>query len=55
MSKGISLHVGLNFVDPEHYDGWDGELQACEYDATDMEVLASSQGFATTKLLSTLR
>ena len=30
MSKGISLHIGLNRVDPTAYDGWDGALAACE-------------------------
>ena len=35
--KGISLHVGLNRVDPVHYLGWKGELVACENDARDKE------------------
>jgi hypothetical protein len=48
MAKGISLHIGLNKVDPEHYLGWDGALNACEYDAEDMESLATDQGFETT-------
>jgi hypothetical protein len=34
------LHVGLNGIDPEHYAGWDGPLDWCEVDATDMEELA---------------
>lgn len=33
MSKGYSLNIGLNAVDPNHYAGWDGELNACEADA----------------------
>ncbi len=52
MARGMSLHVGLNAVDPEHYDGWDGALTACELDANDMESLAQSRGFETTKLLT---
>lgn len=58
MPKGISLHIGLNSVDPSHYldaqgKPWDGRLNACEYDANDMEALAKRQGFATrTKLLT---
>ena len=52
MARGMSLHVGLNTVDPEHYDGWDGALTACELDANDMESLAQSRGFETTKLLT---
>ncbi len=52
MARGMSLHVGLNAVDPAHYDGWDGALAACEFDANDMESLAQSRGFETTKLLT---
>jgi hypothetical protein len=48
MARGISLHIGLNRVDPDHYDGWDGALTACEFDAEDMEespeVAASQRG-----------
>ena len=40
MPKGISLHIGLNRVDPVHYGGWDGQLMACEFDANDMMDLA---------------
>jgi hypothetical protein len=50
--RGISLHIGLNKVDPAHYDGWDGALQACEFDANDMESIAQSNGFTTKKLLT---
>jgi hypothetical protein len=51
MKKGFSLHLGLNFVDPNHYDGWNGELFACEADANDMTALARSRGFKTQTLL----
>ncbi len=50
MIKGASLHLGLNYVDPKHYDGWDGKLAACENDANDMEQLAKGNNFTTTKL-----
>ncbi|EPX77153.1 D-Ala-D-Ala carboxypeptidase family metallohydrolase [Litoreibacter arenae] len=50
--KGISLHVGLNTVDPAHYDGWDGHLKACEADAHAMLELASSEGFSPEQLLT---
>jgi hypothetical protein len=50
--SGRSLHIGLNRVDPAHYDGWDGALNACEFDANDMETLAKSRGFLTSKLLT---
>jgi hypothetical protein len=53
MAKGVSLHIGLNTVDPAHYDGWDGELNACEFDANDMEELAKKRGFESrTKILT---
>lgn len=51
MKKGISIHIGLNYVDPKRYDGWDGELVACEYDAKDMADLAKAQGFKPSLLL----
>lgn len=51
MTTGISLHLGLNFVDPDHYDGWDGELAACEFDAKDMAELAKNRGFKPAILL----
>jgi hypothetical protein len=53
MPTGRSLHVGLNTVDPAHYDGWDGALQACEFDANDMAALAKSRGIADRKVLLT--
>jgi metacaspase-1 len=53
MAKGISLHIGLNRVDPGHYEGWDGVLNACEADAKDMQALAKKQGFkSNTRLLT---
>jgi hypothetical protein len=45
-ARGISLHIGLNAVDPSHYDGWSGHLSGCEPDAEDMSSLAESRGFA---------
>jgi metacaspase-1 len=50
MTKGISLHIGLNFVDPDHYDGWSGKLNACVADAEAMDAIASGRGFATHRL-----
>ena len=52
MARGISLHIGLNSVDPAHYDGWDGALNACEFDANDMRTIAESRGFETNVLLT---
>lgn len=50
--KGISLHIGINVVDPNHYGGWDGKLSACEYDAGKMEAIAKAEGYDTHALLS---
>ncbi|MFJ7067680.1 caspase family protein [Streptomyces sp. NPDC101115] len=52
MPTGISLHVGLNSVDPDRYGGWDGTLLACENDARDMARLARAAGFADTVVLT---
>lgn len=52
MATGRSIHIGLNTVDPEHYDGWNGALTACEFDANDMQTLADGRGFQSTKLLT---
>ena len=51
-AKGISLHLGLNAVSPEHYGGWAGKLNACEADAQDMADIAKQKGFATTLLMT---
>jgi metacaspase-1 len=52
MARGISVHIGLNRVDPDHYSHWDGALAACEADANAMEAIARGRGFAVTKLLT---
>jgi hypothetical protein len=52
MPKGLSIHIGLNRVDPDHYAGWSGELTACEFDAKDMEAMARSTNFQPTVFLS---
>jgi hypothetical protein len=49
----MSVHIGLNHVDPKQYEGWDGELTACEADARDMEALARKRKFASRMLLLT--
>jgi len=53
MAQGISVHIGLNRVDPDQYEGWDGQLTACEADARDMAALAKKQGFKSSSLLLT--
>ena len=52
MARGISLHLGLNAVDPSHYNGWDGTLAACEFDAKDMHAIAATAGFTSSLLLT---
>lgn len=51
MAKGIAINIGLNHVDPDAYNGWDGELAGCIPDATDMNALAEGLGYSTTLLL----
>jgi hypothetical protein len=48
----MSLHIGLNHVDPNHYQGWDGKLKGCEQDARDMAAIATKQKFAASMLLN---
>ena len=52
MAKGAALTIGLNSVDPGHYQGWSGDLMACEADAHDMAQVAKSRGFSTSTLLT---
>jgi uncharacterized caspase-like protein len=52
MAKGIALTIGLNSVDPNHYDGWSGILKACEDDARDMADIAKAKGFEVDTLLT---
>jgi hypothetical protein len=52
MPKGLALTIGLNAVDPKHYEGWSGELNACEFDANDMAKIATSSGFDVQKVLT---
>jgi hypothetical protein len=50
--RAMSLHIGLNLVDPKHYGGWSGPLAACEFDARDMAAIAKGAGMASTQLLT---
>ncbi|MGW1767365.1 caspase family protein [Streptomyces sp. NPDC002073] len=52
MPTGLSLHIGLNSVDPSKYGGWAGRLRACENDARDMADLARGVGFGGTTLMT---
>ena len=48
MPRGTSIHIGLNFVDPDRYDGWDGQLSGCINDARDMQNIANGLGYTST-------
>ena len=50
--NGFALCVGLNAVSPDAYEGWDGQLNACENDANAMSHYLQSKGFHTTVLLT---
>ena len=50
--KALSLHLGLNSVSAAAYEGWDGPLAACEFDANDMAALALGKGMKATVLLT---
>jgi metacaspase-1 len=52
MSRGLSVHIALNSVDPKSYEGWDGTLVACENDANSMQKIASSLGYKTQQLIT---
>ncbi|MFI2213187.1 caspase domain-containing protein [Streptomyces sp. NPDC020141] len=52
MATGLSLHIGLNTVDPAKYGGWDGRLVACENDAHDLARIAGDAGFETSVVLT---
>jgi len=52
MAKGLALTIGLNAVDPRHYAGWSGRLQACEADAHDMADIARARKFTVQRLLT---
>jgi hypothetical protein len=43
--RAMSLHIGINRVDPARYGGWDGALSGCENDAQTMAAIAAAEGF----------
>ena len=52
MAKAVSIHIGLNSVNPKNYAGWSGDLVACEFDANDMAAIAAAAGMKSTLLLT---
>jgi len=53
-AKGISLHVGVNSLDPKHYAGWKGELKCAEQDAVVRAVHQNPLGSGCARQLSLL-
>src|SRR5687768_16203172 len=51
MATNLSIHIGLNRVDPNKYEGWDGVLRGCINDANAMRALAKRQGYSTLRLI----
>jgi metacaspase-1 len=49
---GLAVHIGLNAVDPAHYEGWSGPLNACEADANDMADISKAFKIKPTTLLT---
>jgi hypothetical protein len=49
---GLSIHIGLNHVDPGAYEGWDGELSGCINDANAMKEIAQAMGYDPIHVLS---
>src|SRR6201988_4221119 len=47
-----ALTIGLNSVDPNHYSGGSGDLNACEADAEDMAAIAKSKSYTVKTLLT---
>ncbi|GAA0794376.1 peptidoglycan-binding protein [Spirilliplanes yamanashiensis] len=50
--RAVSLHIGVNRVDPARYGGWDGALSGCENDARTMTAIATAEGFTTRQLFT---
>lgn len=48
----VSLHIGVNSVDPAAYGGWSGALSGCENDARSMAAIAGVEGFTASTLLT---
>jgi hypothetical protein len=51
MGTALSLHIGLNHVDPKAYSGWDGALRGCINDANDLRAVAEKLGYTPSMLI----
>ncbi len=50
-TRGFSLNIGLNRIDPTHYLGWNGALRGCENDARALHGIATNFGYESPTLL----
>jgi len=51
MNRGISIHIGVNYLDTEHYGSDIAPLDTCEQDAKDMQTIALAQNFKSSHIL----
>jgi hypothetical protein len=51
VNRGISIHIGLNYLDVEHYSPDISPLDTCEQDAKDMLSIAMAQNFKSSFIL----
>jgi hypothetical protein len=51
--KGYGLFIGLNKVDKEQYEDWDGALECCEKDVEDVIKIAKKENFDKIEVLLT--
>ena len=52
MATGYSIHIVLNGVDPNAYNGWAGTLAGCVNDANAMKAIADSFAYSSVLLLN---
>jgi metacaspase-1 len=52
MTNAISINIGLNYVNPDSYNGWDGALSGCVNDALSMQKIADNLGYVSTLILN---
>lgn len=52
MAKAHALLIGLNAVNPDHYNGWEGLLRVAEADVKSMRELAFEAGFGSINTLT---
>ena len=52
MARAASVHIGLNHVDPNKYDGWPGALRFAEMSAQQMHEIATACQYNARSMLS---